>query len=771
MSLFCCEASWGCSVKAIYLTFFLSGFPALLYQLVWQRKLFTFFGVNIESISVVVTAFMLGIGFGSLLGGKLSKYQKLSPLLLFAILELIIAVFGWFSLQLLDTIGIATAGSSLLEVFIIAFSLVFLPTICMGATLPLLTTYLIKRDGNVGKSVGALYFVNTLGSAAACFVAAIYLFANYGNSGTVHLAVFLNVLAGGTAFLIWATQLDSRELRTPDISSVNYTEKQVLSYPIALILACLVGFISLSYEIIWARAFMFVSGGWALAFPILLGSFLLGIALGSALARLICKPINRSSQLKNIGWFLIVANLFGYATLPVLSLVITKGEAYAVIMLFFVITSAAMLGAILPLIAHFGISPNSDSGSKLSFIYMSNIVGSAAGSLITGFILMQYLETNLLAPTLAIAGIILSLLIFLRAEKSTKERISFKGLGISLVLIASIIVINPVVFKNYYARLLFKRDFAGASLANNIENRSGVVSLSKGGTVYGGGGYDGVSNIDLRSNTSIVRAYSISAFHSDPKKVLMFGLASGSWAQIIANHPSVEKLVIVEINDGYIEIVKSNPIVASLLENPKVEIIKDDGRRWLNSNPDELFDVMLHNITLHWRFYAANLLSEEFLKVSLSRLKDDGVILYNGTCSPSAYRTAALTFPYSLRFLSLVVGSRQPIVPNADRWKNTLVKYRINNKLILDLDNQDDINTLDYVLLLLEAKAPINSNSSTLIDCFSPEHAIEDNITILANTSNYRNITDDNMGDEWLRQPWKDILIGQKRWSGTTSEK
>ncbi|MGA3102094.1 MAG: hypothetical protein ABSD61_09560, partial [Terracidiphilus sp.] len=55
-----------------FLLFFVSGFPALMYQIVWQRALFTIYGVNIESVTIIVTVFMLGLGLGSLAGGRLS---------------------------------------------------------------------------------------------------------------------------------------------------------------------------------------------------------------------------------------------------------------------------------------------------------------------------------------------------------------------------------------------------------------------------------------------------------------------------------------------------------------------------------------------------------------------------------------------------------------------------------------------------------------------------------------------------------------------------
>ena len=60
----------------LYVFFFVSGFPALLYQVVWQRSLFTIYGANSESITVVVSAFLLGLGIGSLTGGRLSRQQR-----------------------------------------------------------------------------------------------------------------------------------------------------------------------------------------------------------------------------------------------------------------------------------------------------------------------------------------------------------------------------------------------------------------------------------------------------------------------------------------------------------------------------------------------------------------------------------------------------------------------------------------------------------------------------------------------------------------------
>src|SRR5207253_4060075 len=82
--------------------FFFSGFPALIYQLTWQRALFRIFGVNIESVTIVVTAFMLGLGIGSLAGGWLSNRSRIALLPLLAVIEAATGAFGLVSLAIFD---------------------------------------------------------------------------------------------------------------------------------------------------------------------------------------------------------------------------------------------------------------------------------------------------------------------------------------------------------------------------------------------------------------------------------------------------------------------------------------------------------------------------------------------------------------------------------------------------------------------------------------------------------------------------------------------
>jgi len=191
------------SLPVLYVIFFVSGLAALLYQLLWQRALFGIYGTNTESVTIVVAAFMLGLGLGSVAGGKLSKILKYPLPVVFGLLELFTGVYGFVSLELFYWVGSYTAGVSVLMAGILAFLLVVFPTSLMGATFPILVAYVVKQTNDVGRSVGTLYFVNTLGSAAACFIASVYLFNALGMRGSVFFAAILDVLIGVLILGLW----------------------------------------------------------------------------------------------------------------------------------------------------------------------------------------------------------------------------------------------------------------------------------------------------------------------------------------------------------------------------------------------------------------------------------------------------------------------------------------------------------------------------------------------------------------------------------------
>lgn len=740
-----------------YLFFFVSGFPALLYQIVWQRALFTLYGVNIESVTMVVTAFMLGLGLGSVLGGTISRSQHLPLLRVFGLVELLIASYGVFSLKIFHRAADFTAGSGPLQTGLVAFTLVVLPTVLMGSTLPILVSYAVRLSRNVGTSVGALYAANTLGSAAACFCAGLFLMRWLGESRTVTLAAGLNALVGATV-LVWHFVTQERQPSRTQTVSVHFqdglathdarrtTDRNIwvlpgIGFALAVITAGIAGFVSLGYEIVWYRLFSFTTAGLAKSFAFLLGAYLAGIGFGSLVSNRICKKItNPQTFTRFLVGTVFGANLLGFLVGPILfNIVVHVSYLWTLVPIGL---AAACLGAVFPLLCHISISPDERAGARMSYLYLSNIAGSALGSYLTGFVLMDILPLRYVSVMLTLLGLGLGAVLMVKARL---ERRSFIVAALGVFVAALFVVQTPEpLFRGMYEKMLFKNSYVpGARFSAVVETRSGVIAVTPTGTVFGGGIYDGCFNVSLVNDVNgIQRAFSLSYFDPNPKEVLMIGLSSGSWAQVIANHPQVEHLTIVEINPGYLRLIRQVPEVDSLLQNPKVHIDIDDGRRWLVRNPGRKFDVIVMNTSYNWRSNVSNLLSTEFLQLVRRHLNPGGVHFYNTTDSQEAMLTGVSVFPFGMRLANFMVVSDEPLQLDANRWLEVLSRYKIEGKPVFDLSQEQHRSRLQEVMAMVTTMdRNIRPGFFTLE---SADH-------IRARTASVRVITDDNMGTEWLQ--------------------
>ena len=104
----------------LYPLFFTSGIPALLYQVVWQRSLFTIYGTNTESATAVVAAFLLGLGLGAFLGGWAASRWPTQLLIIYGVIEFVIGLFGFVSLQIFDWVGLRFTAASMAQTGIVA---------------------------------------------------------------------------------------------------------------------------------------------------------------------------------------------------------------------------------------------------------------------------------------------------------------------------------------------------------------------------------------------------------------------------------------------------------------------------------------------------------------------------------------------------------------------------------------------------------------------------------------------------------------------------
>ena len=719
--------------RGLFFLFFISGFPALLYQVIWQRTLFSIFGVNIESVTVVVTAFMLGLGLGSTFGGWLSARPSLARLTVFGLVELAIAAFGLVSLRLFHWVAGFTAGVSAFETFWVTFVLVLLPTILMGATLPLLVAELVHRSGNVGRAVGMLYFANTLGSAVACFAAALLTMRYLGMSGSILLAAACNVTVGLSTLLLYRRPAG---VRLPAVAVNETASQQLLPFSAGLAIAAISGFISLGYEIVFYRVYSFASGGSPRCFSFVLGAFLTGIAFGSLGARHLCKTAESRVLIRSIAALVLLGNVVGFLSVPVLAWAVQYASYEFTLPLAAV--AAGLLGATFPLVCHISVDSHGNAGPGLSYLYLSNIVGSAAGSFLMGYVLMDLLSLRAIAVLLAGFGIATALVILTAAGSGGKVKVWAAGFAAFAIVYLS----APSLFGTLYERLLFKDEYeTGMKFTDIVETRSGVVTVDSDRLLYGGGARDGVLTTQLLTEDNCIRPFSLSFIHPSPKDVLLVGVAGGAWSQIVANHPQVERAIAVEINPGYLEIIRRYREVAPVLKNPKLQIVVDDGRRWMAANSTRKFDAILMDTVQHWRSNATNLLSVEMLTMARGMLKPGGVIYYNTTYSDDAQLTGVTLFANAIRFGPFLAVSEMPLLLDEARWRRIMMQYKLDGHAVLDAKDPAALRRLEQLAGYLRQE---DSTGSLHL-------AVELRESIQRRTAYARIITDDNMASEWKK--------------------
>jgi len=184
------------------LLFAISGTAALIYQICWQRLLFEGFGVDIDSVTIVVSTFMLGLGLGALAGGELADRHPDRVIPMFAIIEIATAAFGVCSPYLIRAVSAVAVNDSLATIAAVNFGLLLIPTTLMGATLPILVTHVVRRYQNLGVSIGVLYFANTLGAALGAGVTGFVALYYFKLTSTIHIAAALNLMISAAAWFV-----------------------------------------------------------------------------------------------------------------------------------------------------------------------------------------------------------------------------------------------------------------------------------------------------------------------------------------------------------------------------------------------------------------------------------------------------------------------------------------------------------------------------------------------------------------------------------------
>ncbi len=433
------------------------------------------------------------------------------------------------------------------------------------------------------------------------------------------------------------------------------------------LIAFLSGFLSLAQEILWMRLISFVGMSVPQTFSYTLALFLLGIAFGAHIGKKICQR-HENLKIDVLGRVFLLAGVVDLLLLGLIFWVSHYWSASIALLGACVLLCAAVRGIIFPMVHHVG-TQEAKTGSQISNVYFSNVFGSALAPLCISFIALDYLNTQqvyllICVMTLLLAGLCMQAKIL-------------KILALGCAVMALLAMMLPEKLFYEFSKNSYKSNVYPSRI---LENRHGIIQVyddHNDHVVFGANVYDGKFNTDIFHNSNgIDRAYLLTALHPNAKHVLVIGLSTGSWAKVLSSMPNIEKMTIIEINPNYVELIRSHPEIAGLLKDPRVEIVVDDGRKWLKKNTAEKFDMVLMNTTWNWRAYASNLLSQDFIGMIKQHLTADGIFFYNSTRSMNVYATAKQVFPEVYQYKFFVLAAEQPQQLNAEQLQQNLCQLR-----------------------------------------------------------------------------------------------
>src|SRR5438034_8577443 len=416
----CATCMRSSAARAYSLLFFLSGATGLVYELLWVRVLYQTFGSTIQSVTTVVAAYMGGLGLGAwLLGRRADRDPR--PAALYGMLEIAIAVFGLISPLVLGLahrlyLGVAgalqlTGAVSVALRFGLAVLVLLVPTTLMGGTLPVLTRAFMGSDrADLKRSLGHLYGLNTLGAVLGTALAGFWLIEYMGIRASLWGTAAVNLAIGVAALRLPApgTGALTDPGREPGVSRDPVDSPSPLLRRVALVLLGFTAFAALLDEIAWTRVLVMVVGGSTYAFTLVLLVFLLGIGIGSRLvARRGTVPAETAAAaagaqaLTAAGaglLFLIFGLLPRYiiAVFQVQSLgaaerLLAMGLAVGAL----VLIRAIGMGMTFPLLTDLVAPSHAAGGSEVGRAYGVNTAGSIVGAVLTGFVLVVTLGTDL----------------------------------------------------------------------------------------------------------------------------------------------------------------------------------------------------------------------------------------------------------------------------------------------------------------------------------------------------------------------------------------
>ncbi len=644
--------------------FLASGAAGLLYEIVWSKQLAYVLGSSLHAVAAVVASFLGGLALGArFLGVPLARRGDGARM--YARLEIGVAVLGLLLLpalrasdplvgQLYRALGGETPAFAVARLGLLVLALLP-PAALMGATLPVLVAH-VERD-LVGAGLARLYALNTLGAVVGSIAAGFLLLPVIGLTATTFVAAALNLAVAAVAWKRGGASARSAAVPEPVVAAaLPVAPLEPGPRRIVAVMFALSGFGALAFQIAWVRLFGLVFGSSVYSFSAVLAVYLLGIALGSAIAG------PRLGRLATLGGFgalqlLLAASaafaLQAFPSLPqrMLDMGIQAGADWRALLLAETGTVALLigvpcliLGALFPVTVR--LLQSRDGGHATGTAYAVNTAGTIAGSLAAGFWLVPRIGvqgTHVGATVLAgLLGVVACTMAVrrreLRGPAALTAALSLAVAGLMLAIaprweapLMSAGVYRPtqaarvnsfaqgapdaVRRATFEDRVLYYREGINASVILGTDERGKELWLKVGGKVD-------ASTLDMETQVLL--------------GLLPGALAdSGSRALVIGHGSGVTTASVLAAGMGPTEVVELEPGVVAAsrwfhakgedpLDDPRTTLVLGDARTHLLHAAGR-YGLIVSEPSNPWIAGVNNLFTVDFYRRVRARLEPDGV--------------------------------------------------------------------------------------------------------------------------------------------------
>jgi spermidine synthase len=669
-------------VRQLQILFFISGFSALVLEVVYVKLLRYWAGNTASAVAAVLCAYMAGLAVGSILAGRwLLRVKHL--LALYGGLELLVGLYSvglpWLMERLKPAYLNVTlwlgpdSGLALVGHFLATVTLLLLPTLLMGASFPVVVRAASRAPEDRADIAEKLYAANLIGAAVGTFLSDFLLIRFWGLGNSLLLVAAVNA-----AVAAWAIGLDRLH---PGVATAK-TEKGATVQPrgssdsnLILLVALAGGFLVLFQEIVWTHMVGRFLDSTVYGFAITLFGVIAGLGLGAAL---VTRNVAKRPASVQLPWVSMAAGLLVVLLIPFWDEARTLAVRYPLWAVYvalavlgavaialapqprtlacvlagfpallgatflyrrldptgavfwthhgvdfavsglFMFASAILMGMIFPLTLEWYLGAARRGARTVAPIYAVNTLGSMAGVVVANFLVIPLIGLERSGRFVGCAFFALGLLLLARRVKQRR--------AVTLAIVPALAWVFFVPGWDYSKTHALMRH-AGELVYAQEDLNGGVTTVLKNvgeknlyvnGLLQAGNGYV----VRDQARCALVPLLYVREFD----RAMIIGIGSGQTGGIVGLFP-FRAIDVVDFSPRVVEAARRffEDTNLGLFNNPRVKLHIADGRHFLLTHPEKL-SLLTIEVNRLWVAGEGDLYTREFYELCSARLADAGIL-------------------------------------------------------------------------------------------------------------------------------------------------